>query len=116
MKKLSFIFFLISIVSGCKNGSENALSQDCKDMKLAFSNATQGYYVNCMKACFKVTGTYLTNSEMKEKLRDSCDIACRGTIPHSDLNKVKSFLDSKYNCGFDYSQTLGNPLVVDKAE
>jgi hypothetical protein len=79
-------------------------------MKETFEKASQGYFVNCMSSCFKVTGEYLKDSPIKEKLRDSCDLSCRGAIPYAEINKLKSYLDDKYSCGFDYGAALGNPL------
>ena len=108
MKKLIIVLTLVAI-SGCKNDRVE-VSKDCQDMKSAFNKAAQGYYVNCMRSCFKVSGEYLKELKIKEKLRDSCDLACRDAIPYPELNKFKSYLDDKYSCGFDYGSPLGNPL------
>jgi hypothetical protein len=114
MKKTLFLTILLtSLFVGCSPHSKTELSQDCKDLTASLDISTQGYYLNCIKSCFKVSGEYLTNLGMKDKLRDNCDLACRDSVPYEEINKIKSFIDRKYNCGFSYV-TRPNPLDIKK--
>jgi hypothetical protein len=113
MKNLILSCLLLSLFACKTNPNE---SKECLDLVSSFKSATQGYFLNCMKSCFKISGNFVKDMGMKEKVRDSCDISCRDAIPYGDINNIKTYLESKYSCNFDYSASLGNPYKIRQAD
>jgi hypothetical protein len=104
-----FVFMSILVFSSCTKKRE--VTQECKQLSSDIEKLNHDHFINCVTTCFRTAYVQIPQDlqeKKKEQVKASCTNACRDNIDYAVINHIKSMIDEKYDCGFDFSKPLSN--------